>query len=49
MQELIDKIVAQTGLTPEQALKTLEVVKEYVSEKFPMMAGAVDNLLGSKS
>jgi len=45
MQELLDRLTQQTGISPEQAEKVLETVKEFVKEKFPMMAGAVDNLL----
>jgi len=47
MQELIDKLKAAAGITEEQALKAVDTVKDFVKEKFPMMAGAVDNLLGS--
>ena len=46
MNELIDKLVADAGLTPEQAQKSLEVVVEFVKEKFPMLGGAVDNIFG---
>jgi hypothetical protein len=45
MNELIDKIVAETGVTPEQAAKTLEVIKSFVTDKFPMLGGAVENIL----
>ena len=44
MQELIDKVTAQANITPEQAQKAIEAIKDFVKEKFPMMAGAVDNL-----
>ncbi|MGG9970435.1 hypothetical protein ACQ33O_01475 [Ferruginibacter sp. SUN002] len=47
MQELITKITENTGITPEQAAKAVETIKDFVKEKFPMMAGAVDNLFGS--
>lgn len=46
MNELIEKLVAEAGLTPEQATKSLEVVVEFVKEKFPMLGGAVDNIFG---
>jgi nitrogen regulatory protein PII len=46
MQELIDKLKDNAGITDEQAKKVLETIKEYVTEKFPMLGGAVDNLLG---
>ncbi len=44
MEELVNKIMANAGITAEQSIKALESVKEYVKEKFPMMAGAVDKL-----
>ena len=44
MEELINKISNNAGITDEQSLKALETVKDYVKEKFPMMAGAVDKL-----
>jgi hypothetical protein len=47
MNELIEKIASQAGITPEQALKTLDVIKDFVKEKFPMLGGAVDNIFQS--
>ena len=47
MQELIDKLKAEAGITEEQAKKAIEAIKSYVIEKFPMMEGAVSNLFGS--
>ena len=44
MEELVNKIMANAGITAEQSIKALEAVKDYVKEKFPMMAGAVDKL-----
>ena len=49
MQELIQKLTEKAGITTEQASKVLETVKDFVKEKFPMMAGAVDNLLGGEA
>jgi hypothetical protein len=48
MTELINKLVAEAGLSQEQAAKTIGVIKNFVSEKFPMLAGAVDNVLGAE-
>ena len=45
MQELIEKLTTKVGISEEQAAKVLDTIKEFVKEKFPMMAGAVDNLL----
>ena len=47
MHELVTKIAEEAGISPEQANTALETVKTYVKEKFPMMAGAVDNLFGA--
>jgi hypothetical protein len=47
MQELIDKLKADAGLTDEQAKKAIETVKNFVVEKFPMLEGAVGSLFGS--
>jgi hypothetical protein len=46
MQELVNQLKEKVGITEEQAVKAVEAVKDFVKEKFPMMAGAVDNLLG---
>ncbi len=46
MQELINQLTSKAGISTEQAAKVLETIKEFVKEKFPMMGGAVDNLLG---
>ncbi|MEI9911114.1 MAG: hypothetical protein WDO71_16455 [Bacteroidota bacterium] len=47
MQELIEKLKAEAGVTDEQAKKAIETIKNYVVEKFPMLEGAVGNLFGS--
>ena len=47
MQELITRLTEKAGISTEQANKVLDTVKDFVKEKFPMMAGAVDNLLGA--
>lgn len=47
MQELINQLKEKAGITEDQATKALAAVKDFVKEKFPMMAGAVDNLLGT--
>ncbi len=44
MEELVKKIMINAGISAEQSIKALESVKDYVKEKFPMMAGAVDKL-----
>ena len=44
MNELIEKLQQHAGLTTEQAQKSLQTIKQFVVEKFPMLAGAVDNI-----
>ncbi len=47
MHELITRLTDKTGISTEQAHKVVDTVKDFVKEKFPMMAGAVDNLFAS--
>ena len=42
--DLIEKLKLSTGITDEQAIKAIEVIKNYTKEKFPMFAGAIDGL-----
>ncbi len=49
MQELIDRLTQNAGLSAEQATKALETIKDFVKEKFPMLGGAVDNMFSSGS
>jgi hypothetical protein len=46
MQELIDKLKSEVGITDEQAKQAIEVIKNFVVEKFPMLEGAVSNVFG---
>jgi hypothetical protein len=43
MKELLDRLMAQ-GLTEQQALKSIEVVKDFAKEKFPVFAGAIEKM-----
>ncbi len=44
MEELITQLKEKAGLSDDQAAKAIETIKDFVKEKFPMMAGAVDQL-----
>ncbi|MEO7310847.1 MAG: hypothetical protein ABIX01_10655 [Chitinophagaceae bacterium] len=44
MTELIQLLQDKAGVTADQALKSLHAIKEYVTGKFPMLEGAVDNM-----
>jgi hypothetical protein len=46
MQELIDKLKSDAGLTEEQAKQAIETIKTFVVEKFPMLEGAIGSLFG---
>ena len=46
MQELIDRLKKDAGLTDEQAKKAIETIKNFVVEKFPMLEGAVSGMFG---
>ena len=46
MQELIEKLKTEVGLTEEQAKKAIATIKAFVVEKFPMLEGAVNNVFG---
>ena len=43
MKELLDRLMAQ-GLTEQQALKAIEVVKDFAKEKFPIFSGAIEKM-----
>ncbi len=44
MNELIERLIKETGITPEQAKKAIQAIANFVKEKFPMLGGAVDNI-----
>ena len=46
MQELIEKIISRTGISHEQATGALDAIKTFVSEKFPMLSGHLEGILG---
>ena len=47
MEELIEKLKTEAGLTEEQAKKAIDAIKSFVVEKFPMLEGAVSSLFGN--
>jgi hypothetical protein len=52
MQELISRITNQVGISEEQSKKVLNVISDFIKEKYPAVGGMMDNLLsqqGSKS
>jgi hypothetical protein len=49
MQELIERLTAKAGISADQATKTIDTIKEFVKEKFPMLSGAVDNMFAPQA
>jgi len=47
MNELIEKLVKEAGLTEAQAKQAISTIKNYVVEKFPMLECAVNNVFGA--
>ena len=47
VQELINQIVEKTGVPADKAQQVLGVVAGFVKDKFPMMGGQIDSLLGT--
>jgi hypothetical protein len=47
VNELSERLQSEAGLTAEQAQKTLETIKDFIVEKYPMLQGAVGSMFGS--
>ncbi|WP_207492195.1 hypothetical protein [Aridibaculum aurantiacum] len=47
MNEIVERVAAQAGISPEQAQKAVEAIAGFVKEKFPMLEGAVENMFKS--
>ena len=47
MQEIIERLTQQAGLSPDQAQKAIETIAGFVKERFPMLGGAVDQIFTS--
>jgi hypothetical protein len=45
MEDLIKRLQENHNLTAEQSYGILNTIKEFIKEKFPMVGGAIDNLL----
>jgi hypothetical protein len=46
VNELKDRLKSQAGLTDEQVNKTLDTIRDFLVEKYPMLQGMVGNILG---
>jgi len=48
VNELVDRLKTQAGLSDDQANQVLNTIKNFVVEKYPMLQGAVNNIFGNK-
>lgn len=49
VQDLINQIVEKTGVPADKAQQVLGVVANYVKQKYPMVGGQIDSVLGTTS
>jgi hypothetical protein len=47
MNELVERLVKEAALTPEQAQQAIATIAGFVKEKFPMLGGAVDQIFSA--
>ena len=48
VNELVERLKSQAGLSDDQASKVVDTIKNFVVEKYPMLQGAVSNIFGNK-
>jgi hypothetical protein len=48
MKELLEKLQAE-GLTEIQAMKAVEIMKNFAKSKFPLFGGAIDKIFDKYS
>lgn len=44
MKELIDQLKKELNLSEDQALKAIQIIKEFAKKKLPVFSGAIDKL-----
>lgn len=49
MQEIISQLTKKVGISEAQAKQALEIITNFIGDKFPMIKGQLGNLTGSKS
>lgn len=47
VQDLINQIVEKTGIPADKAQQVLGVVANFVKQKYPMVGGQIDSVLGT--
>jgi polyhydroxyalkanoate synthesis regulator phasin len=48
VNELVDRLKSQVGLSDDQANQVVDTIKNFVVEKYPMLQGAVGNIFGNE-
>jgi hypothetical protein len=48
MEELLNRLQAK-GLTPQQAMDAISVIKDFAKEKLPLFSGAIDSMFDKYS
>lgn len=49
MQEIIQQLITKAGLSQDQATKAVQVIGQFIKDKYPMAGSYVDSLLSKKS
>jgi hypothetical protein len=49
MQELIERLKSEAGLTEEQAMQAITVIKDYAKQKLPLFSGAIESMFSKYS
>jgi hypothetical protein len=44
MKELIDQLKQEAGLSEQQAIQAINIIKDFAKRKFPIFGGAIDRL-----
>jgi hypothetical protein len=47
MTELIQQLTSKVGLNESQAKQAIEVITNFIGEKYPMLKGQIANLTGT--
>jgi hypothetical protein len=44
MKELVTKLQQEIGVSEQQAIKAIDIIKDFAKEKLPIFSGAIDKL-----
>ena len=48
MQDLISRISSEVGISEDQSKKVLNVISDFIKEKYPAVGGMMDSLLSQQ-